>query len=269
MDIEEVAATDAREDPARRHRPGRGPAALPVPPAGVRARLQGRADRAVRVDRARALPALPRDATPALVEVNPLIVTKDGSLVALDAKINIDANALFRQKALAAMRDPSQEDAMERAGHRARPQLRLARRQHRLHGQRRRPRDGDDGPDQAARRRAGELPRRRRRRDGRARDRGVQADPVERPNVRAILVNIFGGIVRCDLIAEGIMQRGQEGRRERCRWSCASRARMREKAREMLAAERARDHRRHGPDRRGEEGRARRAAPGRCRSERS
>jgi succinyl-CoA synthetase beta subunit len=49
----------------------------------------------------------------ALVEVNPLIVTKSGDLLALDAKINIDANAVYRQKAIAAMRDESQEDPME------------------------------------------------------------------------------------------------------------------------------------------------------------
>ena len=41
-------------------------------------------------------------------------MTKEGALVALDAKINVDANALFRQPELVALRDPSQEDAMER-----------------------------------------------------------------------------------------------------------------------------------------------------------
>src|SRR3954463_1109107 len=55
---------------------------------------------------------LERDA--ALLEVNPLIVTKAGDLMALDAKINIDANAMFRQKDLAGLRDPSQEDPIER-----------------------------------------------------------------------------------------------------------------------------------------------------------
>ena len=55
---------------------------------------------------------LERDAS--LVEVNPLIVTGDGDLLALDAKINIEDNALFRHKDLAAMRDDSQEDPMER-----------------------------------------------------------------------------------------------------------------------------------------------------------
>ena len=55
---------------------------------------------------------LERDA--GLLEVNPLIVTKAGKLLALDAKFNVDPNAIFRQKALAAMRDTSQEDPMER-----------------------------------------------------------------------------------------------------------------------------------------------------------
>jgi hypothetical protein len=113
------------------------------------------------------------------VEINPLIVTGDGNLVALDAKINIEDNALFRQKDLAAMRDATQEDAMEREAARARSQLRIARRQHRLHGQRRRARDGDHGSDPAARRVAGELSRRRRRRDQGARHRGIQADLVQ------------------------------------------------------------------------------------------
>src|SRR5580693_7903730 len=55
---------------------------------------------------------LERDAS--LVEVNPLIVTADGNLLALDAKINIEDNALFRQGDLAKMRDNSQEDLRER-----------------------------------------------------------------------------------------------------------------------------------------------------------
>jgi succinyl-CoA synthetase beta subunit len=62
---------------------------------------------------AMALYRLVMDKDAALVEVNPLIVTKDGSLVALDAKINIDANAVFRQPELAKMRDTAQEDPME------------------------------------------------------------------------------------------------------------------------------------------------------------
>src|SRR5690606_10753560 len=49
-----------------------------------------------------------------LVEINPLIVTKAGTVVALDAKVNVEDNSLFRQKRLAALRDPSQEDPTER-----------------------------------------------------------------------------------------------------------------------------------------------------------
>ena len=50
-----------------------------------------------------------------LLEINPLIVTKSGDLLALDAKINIEDNALFRQPDLQAQRDPTQEDSMERS----------------------------------------------------------------------------------------------------------------------------------------------------------
>src|SRR5688572_14251446 len=48
-----------------------------------------------------------------LLEVNPLVIKKDGNLHCLDAKMNIDGNALFRQPKIAAMHDPSQEDARE------------------------------------------------------------------------------------------------------------------------------------------------------------
>jgi succinyl-CoA synthetase beta subunit len=50
----------------------------------------------------------------ALLEVNPLVITKEGNLHCLDAKINIDGSALFRQPKLKAMEDPSQEDERER-----------------------------------------------------------------------------------------------------------------------------------------------------------
>lgn len=49
----------------------------------------------------------------ALLEVNPLVIKKDGNLHCLDAKINIDSNALYRQPKLRAMHDPSQDDARE------------------------------------------------------------------------------------------------------------------------------------------------------------
>ena len=139
-----------------------------------------------------------------LVEVNPLIVTDEGAVLALDAKINIDSNAMYRQGAIAHYRDTSQEDAreVEASAHDlnyvsldgdiacmvngaglAMATMDLIK----LHG-------GDP---------ANFL------------DVGGGATPervtaafkliLSNPKVKAILVNIFGGIVRCDIIAEGIV----------------------------------------------------------------
>jgi succinyl-CoA synthetase beta subunit len=145
---------------------------------------------------------LDRDAS--LVEVNPLIVTADGDLLALDAKINIEDNALFRQKDLAAMRDPSQEDAMERkaAEHElnyvsldgniacmvngaglAMATMDLIQ----LHGGR--PANFLDVGGGATKERVA----------------AAFKLVLSNPKVTAILINIFGGIVRCDMIAEGII----------------------------------------------------------------
>jgi succinyl-CoA synthetase beta subunit len=139
-----------------------------------------------------------------LVEINPLIVTKSGELMALDAKFNVDANALFRQPALAAQRDRSQEDAMEaKAAEHDLNYVSL---------------DGDiacmvNGAGLAMAtmdviKLHGGQPANFLDVGG-----GATAERVTRafelilsnPKVRAILVNIFGGIVRCDLIAEGVI----------------------------------------------------------------
>ncbi len=114
----------------------------------------------------------------ALVELNPLAVLEDGNLAALDGKVNSDDNAEYRHPNLAAMRDLTQEDAAEAAAVKYNLNYVTMDGNDRLHGQRRRPGDGHDGRDQAGGRRAGQLPRRRRRRHQGARDRGVQADPV-------------------------------------------------------------------------------------------
>ena len=98
------------------------------------------------------------------VEINPLVVTGAGDIIALDAKMNFDDNALFRHKDVEELRDPDEEEAAGARSRQARAELHQARRQYRLHGQRRRSGHGDDGHHQAARRRAGQLPRRRRRR---------------------------------------------------------------------------------------------------------
>jgi succinyl-CoA synthetase beta subunit len=145
---------------------------------------------------------LEKDAS--LVEINPLIVTAEGSLVALDAKINIDANAIYRQERLALMRDESQEDPME-----------LKASQHDLNYV---SLDGDiacmvNGAGLAMAtmdliKLHGGSPANFLDVGG-----GATAERVtvafnlilSNPRVKAILVNIFGGIVRCDLIAEGVI----------------------------------------------------------------
>jgi succinyl-CoA synthetase beta subunit len=145
---------------------------------------------------------LERDA--ALLEVNPLIVTKAGDIVALDAKINIDANAMFRQKNMAKLRDPSQEDPIEREAS-----------EHDLNYV---SLDGDiacmvNGAGLAMAtmdliKLHGGNPANFLDVGGGATAERVTAAfklILSNPKVRAILVNIFGGIVRCDLIAEGVM----------------------------------------------------------------
>jgi succinyl-CoA synthetase beta subunit len=143
-----------------------------------------------------------RDAS--LVEVNPLIVTGDGNLLALDAKINIEDNALFRQKDLAAWRDDSQEDAMERRA--AEHELNYV------------SLDGNiacmvNGAGLAMAtmdliKLHGGAPANFLDVGGGATKERVSAAfqlILSNKKVTAILINIFGGIVRCDMIAEGIV----------------------------------------------------------------
>jgi succinyl-CoA synthetase beta subunit len=144
------------------------------------------------------------DTDASLVEVNPLIVTKAGKLVALDAKIGIDPNAVFRHPDLAALRDETQEDPMEaRAAKHDLNYVSL---------------DGDiacmvNGAGLAMAtmdviKLHGGKPANFLDVGGGATAERVTAAfelILSNPNVRAILVNIFGGIVRCDVIAEGVM----------------------------------------------------------------
>jgi succinyl-CoA synthetase beta subunit len=145
---------------------------------------------------------LEKDAS--LLEVNPLIVTGDGKLVALDAKINIEDNALFRQKELGEWRDASQEDEMERAAA-----------QHELNYV---SLDGDiacmvNGAGLAMatmdiiKLHGGAPANFLDVGGGATRERVTVAFKLilSNPKVQAILVNIFGGIVRCDMIADGII----------------------------------------------------------------
>ena len=97
-----------------------------------------------------------------LAEINPLVTTPAGEVVALDAKMVIDDNELDRHPDIAALRDETAEEPSEVDGAQREPHVHQARRQRRLRRERRRPRHGDDGPGEVLRRRAGELPRHRR-----------------------------------------------------------------------------------------------------------
>ena len=144
-----------------------------------------------------------------LVEINPLVVTGSGDLIALDAKLNFDDNALFRHPEIAKLRDPDEEDPRERAAE----EIYLA-----YVGL-----DGNIGcmVNGAGLAMAtldmiqvcGGSP-------ANFLDAGGGADKekvqeafkliLRDENVKGILVNIFGGIVLCDLIAEGVVAAARE-----------------------------------------------------------
>ncbi len=140
-----------------------------------------------------------------LAEINPLTLTKAGDVVALDAKINIDDNALFRQPAVAEMRDLDEEDPFEvEAGKHNLNYIKL---------------DGNVGcmvngaglamATMDIIKLAGGEPANFLDVGGTASVETVEAGfriILSDPNVEAILVNIFGGIVRCDRVAGGIVE---------------------------------------------------------------
>lgn len=139
-----------------------------------------------------------------LVEINPLVVTKCGQLLALDAKINLDDNALFRHADLIELRDASQENEREaRAKQLDLNYIKL---------------DGNIGcmvngaglamATMDVIKLHGGRPANFLDVGGNATAERVTAAftlILSDPHVKAMLVNIFGGIVRCDLIAEGII----------------------------------------------------------------
>ena len=149
------------------------------------------------------------DSDASLVEVNPLITNKAGDVIALDAKINIDSNALFRQPELCELRDESQEDEKEREA--AEHDLNYV------------SLDGNiacmvNGAGLAMatmdliKLHGGEPANFLDVGGGATSERVAEAFKLILSNkkVAAILVNIFGGIVRCDLIAEGIISAVKE-----------------------------------------------------------
>jgi succinyl-CoA synthetase beta subunit len=144
-----------------------------------------------------------------LVEINPLVVTGDGRVVALDGKMSFEANALYRHPDIAAMRDPSEEDAAE---------IEAA-----AHGLSFIKLDGTIGcmvngaglamaTMDIIKYVGGEPANFLDVGGGADKDQVAAAFKIitRDPNVRGIFVNIFGGIMRCDTIAEGVVEAVKE-----------------------------------------------------------
>ena len=139
-----------------------------------------------------------------LLEINPLVITKEGNLHCLDAKLNIDGNGLYRQPKIKAMHDPSQDDPRE--AHAAEWELNYV------------ALDGNIGcmvngaglamgTMDIVKLHGGQPANFLDVGGGATKERVTEAFKIilSDSNVKAVLVNIFGGIVRCDLIAEGII----------------------------------------------------------------
>ena len=144
-----------------------------------------------------------------LVEINPLIITEDNAIVALDAKMDIDSNSLFRHPDVVAMHDPNEDDPTEAEA--AKYNLNYIKL------------DGNVGnmvngaglamATMDIIKQAGASPANFLDVGG-----GANAEMVENgfriilsdPNVKGILINIFGGILRCDVLAQGVVQAAQK-----------------------------------------------------------
>ncbi len=144
-----------------------------------------------------------------LLEINPLVVTTEGNLLCLDGKINIDSNALYRQPKFREMRDLSQED--ERESYADKWELNYV------------ALDGNIGcmvngaglamgTMDIVNLHGGSPANFLDVGGGATKERVTEAFKIilSDSNVKAILVNIFGGIVRCDLIADGIISAVEE-----------------------------------------------------------
>ena len=144
-----------------------------------------------------------------VVEINPLIATGEGALVALDAKMSFDDNALYRHPEIAALRDEDEEDPMERQA--LRHDLNYVKL------------DGNIGcmvngaglamaTMDIIKLHGGEPANFLDVGGGASRERVSAAFTLilSDPNVEAVLVNIFGGIMRCDVIAEGVVAAARE-----------------------------------------------------------
>ena len=140
----------------------------------------------------------------ALIEINPLVIKADGNLHCLDAKLGVDSNAMYRQPKLKDMKDPSQEDARE--AHAAQWELNYVA----LNGNVGCMVNGAGlamGTMDIVNLHGGSPANFLDVGGGATKERVAEAFKIilSDDNVKAVLVNIFGGIVRCDMIAEGII----------------------------------------------------------------
>ena len=208
MDIEEVA----EKSPEKIHSIGISPAAGYFPYIGRRLGFAMGLDKKQVGQLATLLQGLytlfiEKDLS--MVEINPLIITGDGKLLALDAKIGTDDNALYRHKDLVEMRDPTQEDERENKAQELELNYVAL--------------DGNIGcmvngaglamaTMDIVKLHGGEPANFLDVGGGATAERVKEAFKLilTAPQVKSILVNIFGGIVRCDLIAEGIINAAKE-----------------------------------------------------------
>lgn len=204
IDIEELAATEPEAIAKLSIDPAYGPLDFELRDLVARAGFDPGASKAV-VAMARQIYHLMIECDASLVEINPLVLTGSGAIIAADAKFDVDDNALFRQQELAVFREESEEDPIEAEAHRrGATYVRL---------------DGDIGIigngaglvmttlDLVTR--AGGRPANFLDIGGGARAESVR-EAIEivllDPRVKGILFNIFGGITRGDEVAQGILE---------------------------------------------------------------
>jgi succinyl-CoA synthetase beta subunit len=203
MNIEEVAATAPEKIVKEAFHPDGGLQPYQVRKLAAKLELTGASVRSA--DKLmRSLCRLFVDLDCSLVEVNPLVVTKSGDVIALDAKISFDDNALFRHPQLAELRDKSEENPNElRAGEAGLSYVQL---------------DGNIGclvngaglamaTMDLVKLHGGEPANFLDVGGGADKDQVTEAFRIllSDKNVKAVLVNIFGGIMRCTTVAEAIV----------------------------------------------------------------
>jgi succinyl-CoA synthetase beta subunit len=208
VDIEEVATSHPEKIAKLAVDPAYGPMEFEVRDLVEAAEFEAAAARSA-VSIARTLYRVMLECDASLVEVNPLVVTRSGAVVAADAKFDVDDNALFRQKELAALREESEEDPLEAEAHRRGATY--------VHL------DGDIGIigngaglvmttlDLVTR--AGGRPANFLDIGGGARAESVRTAieiVLMDPKVKGVLFNIFGGITRGDEVAKGILAGTQD-----------------------------------------------------------